>query len=116
MGICTEVNCVVKGRRVYMDKKKTATKTEINFSITIWDKMNIFLGVATAVTMLVFIILFVLCFIAKIGTNFHKMILGMCGVFASIASAFFIAWIMRMYDITKKQEQEKKALELIRPY
>ena len=66
-------------------------KQNINFTVTIWDGMNIFLAVATAVTTLIFIILFVICFGEDLGTPKHGFFLGMCGVFARLASAFFIA-------------------------
>ena len=85
------------------------------FTVTVWDGMNKFLASATAITMIVFIILFVLCFTETIGTDKHGFILGMCGVFASLASAFFIAWIMRVYDIKRKKDQEEKALMLLQP-
>lgn len=91
-------------------------KQNINFTVTIWDGMNIFLAVATAVTTLIFIILFVICFAEDVGTPKHGFVLGMCGVFASLASAFFIAWIMRVYDIKHKKDQEQKALTILRPY
>lgn len=87
-----------------------------NFTVTIWDGMNIFLAIATAITTIIFIILFVLCFMEDIGTPKHGFILGMCGVFASLASAFFIAWVMRVYDIKHKKDQEQKALTILRPY
>ena len=86
------------------------------FTVTVWDGMNMFLAAATAITMIVFIILFVLCFTETLGTDKHGFILGMCGVFASLASAFFIAWIMRVYDIKRKKDQEEKALMLLQPY
>lgn len=87
-----------------------------NFAITLWDDMNIFLFVATLLTTIIFTILLVLSFVKKIGSSEQSFILGLCGVFASLASAFFIAWIMRIYDIIKKREQELKALTLLRPY
>lgn len=87
-----------------------------NFTVTIWDKMNIFLAIATAVTTITFIMLFIFCFTETVGTPKHGFILGMCGVFASLASAFFIAWIMRLYDLLHKEAQEKKALVLLQPY
>lgn len=86
------------------------------FTVTVWDGMNKFLAAATSITMIVFIILFVLCFAETLGTDKHGFILGMCGVFASLASAFFIAWIMRVYDIKRKKDQEEKALTILQPY
>lgn len=93
--------------------KKIETK---NFTTTLWDGMNIFLFIATILTTITFILLFVLSFVMKIGSSEHGLVLGMCGVFASLASAFFIAWVMRVYDLRKKQEQELKALTLLQPY
>lgn len=86
------------------------------FSLNTWDKMNVFLFISTIITTVAFLILFGTCFLMKKGTDCHGMILGLCGVFASLASAFFIAWVVRFYDLKKKQEQELKALEIIRPY
>lgn len=86
------------------------------FTVTVWDGMNKFLAVATAVITIIFLILFILCFTENIGTGKHGFILGMCGVFASLASAFFIAWIMRVYDMKRKKDQEEKALTLLQPY
>lgn len=94
-----------------MDKKQKK-----KFTVTVWDGMNKFLAVATAVTTIFFIILFILCFTEDVGTEKHGFILGMCGVFASLASAFFIAWIMRVYDIKRKKYQEEKALTILQPY
>ena len=96
--------------------KKNSNDTSKEFAATVWDKMNISLAIATAITTIIFIVLFILCFVKKIGTDCHGMILGMCGVFASLASAFAIAWVIRFYDFIKKREQEIKALEIIRPY
>ena len=96
--------------------KKSNNDASKEFTVTVWDKMNVSLAVATAITTTIFVVLFVLCFIEKLGTDSHGMILGMCGVFASLASAFAIAWVMRFYDLMKKREQERKALELARPY
>jgi len=86
------------------------------FSVNTWDKMNLFLFISTLITTVAFLILFGACFLMKIGSDCHGMVLGMCGVFASLASAFFIAWIVRFYDLRKKKEQELKALELFTPY
>ncbi len=94
-----------------MDKNQTN-----KFTVTIWDGMNKSLLAATVVTAIVFIVLFILCFTEDPGTEKHGFILGMCGVFASLASAFFIAWIMRMYDIKHKKGQEEKALTILQPY
>lgn len=86
------------------------------FVLKIWDKMNVLLFVATVINVLPFLILFVACFIIQIGSDLHGMVLGMCGVFASLSSAFFLAWIIRFYDMKKKQEQEFAALQLISPH
>lgn len=86
------------------------------YSINVWDGMNIFLILATLLATVIFIVLFVFCFIETTGTSKHGFILGMCGVFASLASAFFIAWVMRLYDLLHKKAQEEKALMLLQPY
>lgn len=91
-------------------------KVSNKFAIAVWDKMNIFLAVATAVTTIVFITLFILSFMKTLGASEQGFALGMCGVFASLSSAFFIAWVMRMYDRSKRKEQELKALVMLRPY
>lgn len=75
-----------------------------------------FLFIATIITTSIFLFLFAACFFIEIGSSFHSMVLGMCGVFASLGSAFFIAWIVRFHDLKKKQNQELKALKLITPY
>lgn len=67
-----------------MDKKQKK-----NFTITVWDGMNKFLAAATAVTTIIFTILFIFCFTEDVSTSKHGFVLGMCGVFASLASAFF---------------------------
>lgn len=92
------------------------SKTENQFTVKTWDKMNIFLFIASIITTSIFLILFASCFFIEIGSSSHSMVLGMCGVFASLGSAFFIAWIVRFHDLKKKQNQELKALELITPY
>lgn len=76
-----------------------------DFAITLWDGMNIFLSVATLLTTIIFTILLVLSFVKKIGSSEQSFIIGLCGVFASLASAFFIAWIMRIYDLIKKENR-----------
>ncbi len=86
------------------------------FAVNVWDKMNLFLFVSTILSTIVFLVLFVWCFHCQLGSPTQSLILGMCGVFASLASAFFIAWIIRYFDLKKKQEQELKALEIISPY
>lgn len=96
--------------------KKNGNDASKEFAVTVWDKMNTNLAIATAITTIIFIVLFILCFVDKLGEDCHSMILGMCGVFASLASAFAIAWVMRFYDLIKKRAQELKALELARPY
>ena len=91
-------------------------KEDETFATEIWDKMNIYLGIAMALTTIIFIVLFIFSFVKSAGTTEHSFILGMCGVFASLASAFFIAWVMRVYDLNNKRKQELKALTLLRPY
>ena len=85
------------------------------FTTNIWDNINIFLTISTAITTLVFCILFVLCFTTPVNNTFYGLITGMCGVFASLASAFFIAVFMRFHDMNKKKEQELKALSILTP-
>ena len=63
-------------------------KSSNKFSVNVWDKMNVFLFISTIITTSAFLISFGACFLIKIGTDCHGMILGMCGVFASLASAF----------------------------
>ena len=96
--------------------KKNGNDASKEFAVTVWDKMNTSLAFATAITTIIFIVLFIFCFVDKLGEDCHSMFLGMCGVFASLASAFAIAWVMRFYDLIKKRAQELKALELARPY
>ena len=96
--------------------KKNGNDASKEFAVTVWDKMNTSLAIATAITTIIFIVLFIFCFVHKLGEDCHSMFLGMCGVFASLASAFAIAWVMRFYDLIKKRAQELKALELARPY
>ena len=86
------------------------------YLISVWDGMNIFLALVTLLTTLIFVVLFVFCFIETTGSPKHGFLLGMCGVFASLSSAFYIAWIMRVYDIKRKKVQEEKALTILQPY
>lgn len=86
------------------------------FIVTVCDRMNKFLATASTVTTAIFIILFILCFTHDVGTAKHGFILGMCGIFASLASAFFIARIMRVYDIKRQKDKEEKALTILQPY
>lgn len=87
-----------------------------DFTITLWDSMNVFLFIATTVTTVIFIILFVCSLTMQMGSPEQSFSLGLCGVFASLASAFFIAWIMRVYDLNQRKKQEFKALTLLSPY
>ena len=80
-----------------------------------WDKMNVFLTITTVVTSIIFIVLFGLCFILPVEHPSHSIVLGMCGVFASLASAFFIAVFMRIYELHKLRQQQKNALKLLQP-
>ena len=86
------------------------------FSANTWDKMNIYLFVSTLITTITFLILFGACFLIKLGTDKHGMVLGLCGVFASLASAFLLLGSYVFLISRKKKEQELKALELISPY
>ena len=81
----------------------------------IWDWMNIFLLAITIITTIVFIILFVMSFAYKMDHPYHAFILGMCGVFASLASAFFIAVFMRVFEICNQRKKQKNALKLLQP-
>lgn len=82
----------------------------------IWDGINIAFVIATIITTGIFAALFILCFAIPIGSQANSFILGMCGVFASLASAFFIAFIVRYRDMKEKCQQEEKALEVMRPF
>lgn len=86
------------------------------YTISVWDKLNIGLLIATLITSLIFIVLFILCFEIEQSNLLHSFILGMCGVFASLASAFFIAFYTRMYELKEKKELEQKALIVLQPY
>ena len=86
------------------------------FALKIWDWLNIVLTVATSLTSIIFIILFILCFATPVTDESYGMIIGMCGVFASLASAFFIAVFIRLHDMNKKSQQELKALRILTPY
>lgn len=81
----------------------------------VWDDINIFLGIATLITSIAFIALFVMCFIVPADKEIYGTIIGMCGVFASLASAFFIAVFVRYFDLKRKSQQESKALNIITP-
>ena len=82
----------------------------------IWDGINRAFAIAAAITTGVFTVLFVLCFAIPITCQTNSFILGMCGVFASLASAFFIAFIVRYRDMKEKYQQEEKALRVMRPF
>lgn len=80
-----------------------------------WDSINIFLSIATGITSVIFFLLFVFCFTIPINNQCYSTIIGMCGVFASLASAFFIAVFVRYFDLKRKRLQESKALNIITP-
>ncbi|MBR2277634.1 MAG: hypothetical protein IJ872_00320 [Eubacterium sp.] len=94
-----------------MDKKVLK-----QYSVNIWDKTNWFLFVTTIALVMLFLALFIACFIKRIPNDCHNTILGMCGIFASLSSAFFIAWYVRFYELKSQRAKEQKALELIYPY
>lgn len=94
-----------------MDKKVLK-----QYSVNIWDKMNCFLFATTIAFVIVFLALFIACFIKRIPDDCHNTVLGMCGIFASLSSAFFIAWYVRFYELKAQRAKEQKALELIYPY
>ncbi|MBR5496663.1 MAG: hypothetical protein IKV76_01625 [Clostridia bacterium] len=85
------------------------------YNSNVWDGINIFFGIATFITSIVFIALFVMCFIVPVNKDIYGTIIGMCGVFASLASAFFIAVFVRYFDLKRKSRQESKALNIITP-
>ena len=85
------------------------------FITNIWDGMNICLTIISAITTLLFVVFFVLCFTTPQDSVSYGMITGMCGVFASLWSAFFIALFMRFYEMNKKIQQESKALQILTP-
>ena len=85
------------------------------YNSNVWDGINIFLGIATFITSITFITLFVMCFIVTVDKEIYGTIIGMCGVFASLASAFFIAVFVRYFDLKRKSQQESKALNIITP-
>ena len=58
------------------------------YSLNVWYKMNCFLLVTTIIFTIIFFALFIACFIKRIPDDFHNFILEMCGVFASLSSAF----------------------------
>ena len=85
------------------------------YNSNVWDGINIFFGIATLITSIAFIALFVMCFIVPVDKEIYGTIIGMCGVFASLASAFFIAVFVRYFDLKRKSQQESKALNIITP-
>ena len=85
------------------------------YSSPIWDKMNIFLTTITAITTIIFIVLFIMSFVVPTNHQAHGMILGMCGVFASLASAFFIAVFMRIFEMCNAKKKQLNALTLLKP-
>lgn len=86
------------------------------YVIPVWDGLNIVFCILTVLTTIVFLILFILsCFNFK-DENLRSVILSFCGGFASLSSAFFIAFFVRWHDLKKKQSIEKNALKLMRPY
>ena len=92
---------------VYADEALTGTKdNRENFQRLLADCRN---------GKVIFIILFVLCFTTPIDNQCYGTIIGMCGVFASLASAFFIAVFIRYFDLKRKSQQESKALNIITP-
>ena len=86
-----------------MDKK---------YTIQIWDVLNIVFFIFSFITFIPFVVFLVLS-LTNIENGFY---LGMCGVFASLFSAFFIAIIVRIVDLQKKKDSEYKAFLLIKGY
>lgn len=85
------------------------------FTLNVWDRLNKVLTVVTLLTAIIFIVLFILCFTTPVSNKSYSLIIGMCGVFASLASAFFIAVFIRIHDMDKKRQQELKALSILTP-
>lgn len=85
------------------------------FVSPVWDKTNIWFTLITVVTVAIFAVLMILSFVMTRNSDAHGLVLGMCGVFASLASAFFIAVFIRVLDMKKKQREEIDALTLLTP-
>ena len=86
-----------------------------DFVSPVWDKTNIWFTLITVVTVAIFAVLMILSFVMTRNSDAHSLVLGMCGVFASLASAFFIAVFIRVLDMKKKQREEIDALTLLTP-
>lgn len=98
-----------------MLRKKEKMK-ENKYISSVWDGINIFFSIATIFTSATFIILFVLCFTVSVKHDAYGTIIGMCGVFASLASAFFIAVFIRYFEMKKKRKSEINAVNILKPY
>lgn len=97
-------------------RRKVMVSNKNKYVIPVWDGLNIVFCILAVLKTIVFLILFILsCFNFK-DENLRSVILGFCGVFASLSSAFFIAFFVRWHDLKKKQSIEKSALKLMRPY
>ena len=94
--------------------KKKNMKTN-NYISPIWDKLNISLTIVTVITTAIFLAFFTLSLVYYGNDPSHGFVLGMCGVFASLASAFFIAVFMRIFDIHKQRQRQSHALKILQP-
>lgn len=94
--------------------KKKSIKTNTYIS-PIWDKLNIALTIVTVITTVIFFAFFALSLIYYGNDPSNGFILGMCGVFASLASAFFIAVFMRIFEILKQRQRQSHALKILQP-
>lgn len=86
-----------------------------DFTSPIWDIANVVFSIIAAITTIIFCRFFVLSFTIENTSPAHSFALGMCGVFASLASAFFIAVFIRVLDMKKKRNGEQSALILLKP-
>ena len=85
---------------------------KIKYTTNVRDNTNVFFMIATLISTVAFVVFLFLSFILK--DNAQTLILGLCGVFASFSSAFFIAVFIRVLDMRKKQQAEIKAFEIIK--
>ena len=106
------VNSAVIKRSTSSGKKSMKSN---NYISPIWDKLNISLTIVTVITTVIFLAFFALSFIYRGNDPSNGFVLGMCGVFASLASAFFIAVFMRIFEIHKQRQRQSHALKLLQP-
>lgn len=82
----------------------------------IWDKTNITLGILSCVFIIGFILLLIASIVVKGEKDNYSLLIGICGIFASLASAVFIAVAMRMIDMSKIEKLNDKAQKTLMPY